>query len=352
MKTDNPFSLSFGRQPITSVNRLEDLNEITSAFSANNPVYQTYLISGLRGSGKTVLMTTVVKELINTGNWISVDLNSSVDLLEDFAMRLSDACKKTTNLTEGGIDISLAGFGIGLSGSKGERDNVSKIESLLEYAKKKNKRVIITIDEVIPNESMRIFTSQFQIFVRKDFPVFLIMTGLYENIYAIQNDSQLTFLLRSPKIMMEPLSILQIKNQYQTIFNFDETNALKFAALTKGYALAFQALGFLYWDYKDQLSFEEILKKFDELLENFAYKKIWESLSAIEKKIIVTFDKKDKLKVNEIREALSMTSPVFSKYRERLLNRGILLSTEYGSLELSLPRFGKIAKIFLTYEEG
>ena len=350
MKTDNPFSLSFGRQPTTSVNRLEDLNEITSAFCANNPVYQTYLISGLRGSGKTVLMTTVVKELVKTGNWISVDLNSSVDLLEDFAMRLSDACKKTTNLTEGGIDISLAGFGIGLSGSKGERDNVSKIESLLEYAKKKNKRVIITIDEVIPNESMRIFASQFQIFVRKEFPVFLIMTGLYENIFAIQNDSQLTFLLRSPKIMMEPLSILQIKNLYQTIFNLDEKGSLKFAALTKGYALAFQALGFLYWDYKDQLPFDEILNKFDELLDNFAYKKIWESLSTTEKKIVGVFEKKDKLKVNEIRETLSMTSPVFSKYRERLLNKGILTTTEYGSLELTLPRFGIFAKLYLAYE--
>ena len=350
MKTDNPFSLSFGRQPITSVNRLEDINEITSAFSADNPVFQTYLISGLRGSGKTVLMTSVVKELIKTGNWISVDLNSSVDLLEDFAMRLSDACKKNSKIKEGGIDISVAGFGIGLSGSKDERDNVSKIESLLEYAKKKNKRVIITIDEVIPNDSMRIFTSQFQILVRKEFPVFLIMTGLYENIFAIQNDSQLTFLLRSPKIMMEPLSILQIKNQYQKIFNLEETSSIKFAALTKGYALAFQALGFLYWDYKDSLSFDEILNKFDELLENFAYKKIWESLSATEKKIIGVFEKKDKLKVNEIREALSMSSPVFSKYRERFLNRGILISTEYGSLELTLPRFGNFAKTYLAYE--
>jgi len=42
------------------------------------------------------------------------------------------------------------------------------------------------------------------------------MTGLYENIFAIQNASLLT---------------------------------LKFAAITKGYALAFQAFGSLYWDY-------------------------------------------------------------------------------------------------------
>ena len=351
MKSDNPFNLTFGRQPSTSITRLEDINDIAGTFSSDNPVCQTYLISGLRGSGKTVLMTAIVKELHKTGNWISVDLNSSVDLLEDFAMRLADACKKNTSLTEGGIDISLAGFGIGVSGSKTERDNVSKIESLLEYAKKKNKRVIITIDEVIPNESMKVFASQFQILVRKEYPVFLIMTGLYENIFAIQNEAQLTFLLRSPKIMLEPLSIQQIINHYKKIFKIDEQTAIKFAAITKGYALAFQAFGSLYWDYRDKLSLEEILEKFDELLDDFAYRKIWESLSATDKKIIGFFSEKEKAKVNEIRDALSMTSAVFSKYREKLINRGLLASKEYGTLELTLPRFGRFAKIYLAYEE-
>lgn len=350
MHENNPFTLTFGREPSTTIARLEDINQIVSSFSAANPTCQTYMISGLRGSGKTVLMTTVVKELLKEGNWFSVDLNSSVDLLEDFAMRLADACKKNSNLTEGGIDISLAGFGIGLSGSKNERDNVSIIESLLEYAKKKNKRIIITIDEVISNESMKVFASQFQIFVRKEYPVYLIMTGLYENIYAIQNDSQLTFLLRSPKIIMDPLSIQQIINKYKKIFELDENKAIKLAAITKGYALAFQALGYLYWDYKDELLFEQILEKFDELLGDFAYRKIWESLSATDKKIINIFSDNKKIKVADIRENLSMTPPVFSKYRERLLNRGLLISTEYGTLELTLPRFGRFAQIYLAFE--
>ncbi len=350
MKSDNPFTLTFGRQPLTSIARLEDINQIAGSFSSNNPMCQTYLINGLRGSGKTVLMTSVVKELQKSGNWVSVDLNSSEDLLEDFAMRLAGACKKSQSLTEGGIDISLAGFGIGPSDTKTERDSVSKIESLLEYAKKKNKRVIITIDEVILNQNMKVFASQFQIFVRKEYPVFLIMTGLYENIFAIQNDYQLTFLLRSPKIMLEPLSIQQIINRYKKIFNIDEQTAVKFAAITKGYALAFQAFGSLYWDYKDELTLEEILEKFDEILDDFAYRKIWESLSPTDKKILGYFSEKEKAKVNDIRDALSMSSPTFSKYREKLLNRGLIVSKEYGTLELTLPRFGRFAKLSLSYE--
>ena len=198
---------------------------------------------------------------------------------------------------------------------------------------------------------MRIFASQFQIFLRKEYPVYLIMTGLYENIYAIQNDSQLTFLLRTPRIMMEPLSIQQIVNQYKKIFKVDEQKAIKLATITKGYALAFQAFGFLYWDYRDKLSLEEILEKFDELLDGFAYRKIWESLTPTDKIILGFLGKKGKAKVSDIRDSLSISSPVFSKYRERLLNRGILTSPEYGIIELTLPRFGRFAQIYLAYEE-
>ena len=100
--------------------------------------------------------------------------------------------------------------------------SVSKIETLLDRLNKKGKKVLITIDEAVANENMRIFASQFQIFIRKNYPVFLIMTGLYENIYEIQNDPVLTFLLRAPKIILGPLGINQIKNEYQNIFQIDD----------------------------------------------------------------------------------------------------------------------------------
>ncbi|MBQ0052497.1 MAG: AAA family ATPase [Treponema sp.] len=350
MKANNPFTLTFGRQPGKYIERFEASENIISTFMSENPISQTYLISGIRGSGKTVLMTSIVKELVATGDWISVDLNSAVDLLDDFSKRLGDACKKGSGLSEGGIDISVAGFGVGISGSRVEKDSVSKIESLLEFAKKKNKKVVVTIDEVTANSSMRIFASQFQIFIRKELPVYLIMTGLYENIFAIQNDPKLTFLLRSPKIILEPLSIHQIVSQYKEIFDLDLETATKFAALTKGYAFAFQAFGLLYWEHRDELSFEKIISKFDDLLDDFVYKKIWEGLSAIDKKIVGALVQNNREKVSDVREKLSLTSANFAKYRERLINKGVVSATEHGVIELSLPRFGKVAQTYIEYE--
>lgn len=346
MAKNNPFTLSFGKSPNEIISRYEYVEEILSTFKSENPSSQAYLIEGLRGSGKTVLMTTIEKELAKDKNWIIVDLNSTQDLLSDFAMRLVDSCKKLTDVFKKGFNVSVAGFGIGLNGENQNRDNVSIICELLESLKKKNKRVLITIDEVMNGVNMRHFASEFQILLRKDFPVFLLMTGLYENIYSIQNDPALTFLLRTPKIKLEPLSLAQITKTYQNVFKTDIDMAKKLAKLTKGYAFAFQALGLLYFDYKDSLTLEKIILKFDDLLDDFVYKKIWQGLSEQDKNVILAITD-SKMAVREICKKLNMTSSTFSKYRQRLLDRGIIQAPQHGYVEIILPRFAELTKYYV-----
>ena len=345
MKKENPFSLTFGKSPNELVSRYEYAEEIINTFKSHVPSSQAYLIQGIRGSGKTVLMTLVEKELQKDKDWIIVDLNSTQDLLSDFAMRLVDSFKEFTDVLKKGFNVSIAGFGVGINGETQNRNSVSIINEILEKSQKKNKRVLITIDEVMNGNSMRNFASEFQILLRKDFPVFLLMTGLYENIYTIQNDPALTFLLRTPKINLEPLSLLQISKQYQKVFECDIELANKLAKTTKGYAFAFQALGFLYFDYNDTLSFSDIIFKFDDLLDDFVYRKIWQGLSDQDRNVVLAITD-SKTKVADICSKLNMTNATFSKYKERLTNRGLIHSPQHGYVELILPRFAEISHFY------
>ena len=70
MKKDNPFTLTFGKQPNEYISRYENTDTVISSFEADNPVSQTYLIEGIRGSGKTVLMTSIANELGKDKDWI------------------------------------------------------------------------------------------------------------------------------------------------------------------------------------------------------------------------------------------------------------------------------------------
>lgn len=346
MAKNNPFTLSFGKSPNEIISRYELVNDIIDTFQSENPISNAYLIEGLRGTGKTVLMTTIEKELEKENDWIIVDLNSTQDLLTDFAMRLVDSCKNFSDILKKGFNLSIAGFGIGLNGENQSRDSVSIICEILESLKKKNKKVLITIDEVMNGENMRHFASEFQILLRKDFSVFLLMTGLYENIYSIQNDPALTFLLRTPKIKLEPLSLAQITKTYQKVFETDLDMSKKLAKTTKGYAFAFQALGLLYFDYKDSLSLEKILLKFDDLLDDFVYRKIWQGLSEQDKNVILAITD-SKTQVSEVCKKLNMTSSTFSKYRQRLLEKGIIQAPQHGYVEIVLPRFAEVSKYYV-----
>ena len=168
---------------------------------------------------------------------------------------------------------------------------------MLESLKKKGKRVLVSIDEVTNTQQIREFASAFQILIRQDLPIFLLMTGLYQNIYEIQNEKTLTFLYRAPKIHLKALNLSAIAHNYQNNFHCDEVQARHMAQLTKGYSFAFQVLGYLTWKY------------------NGYYQII------------------------DIRKTLSMTTNQFNPYRKRLIQKGLIDGSERCHITLTLPLF-------------
>lgn len=122
---------------------------------------------------------------------------------------------------------------------------------MLNELNKKNKKVLVCIDEATNNKYMQIFASSFQIFIRHKLPLFLVMTGLYENIKELKDEKNLTFLYRTPSIQLDPLSLKAIVTNYEETLKVDHETARKMANLTKGYSFAFQALGHEAWQQKN-----------------------------------------------------------------------------------------------------
>ena len=68
----------------------------------------------------------------------------------------------------------------------------------------------MTINEITNTKYMREFIFSFQIFVRQDLPLFLLMSGSHKGVYELQNVNTLTFLYRAPKIKLSPLNAIEI----------------------------------------------------------------------------------------------------------------------------------------------
>lgn len=166
-------------------------------------MYQTTLIYGARGSGKTTFITDVAKQISSNKNWITVDLSmASKDLKKDLAdeleVKAESEVRQFLKEFQGG-GFSFAGFGVNVSRKIKEIPSNIFVERVLANLTKKGVNVLVTIDEVVSNDAMREFASFFQLLVRKDIAISLILAGLPENVTTIETDQILTFLLRSKK---------------------------------------------------------------------------------------------------------------------------------------------------------
>ncbi len=343
----NPFSLTFGKEPVSYVDRDYQSNEILDSFMAENPIYQVYMITGIRGSGKTVLLSTIANKFRKFDEWVVIDLNPERDLLAMLAAELSNRKDLLELFRDARINLSFLGFGLEIDGEPPITDIVVAIRRMLSKLTKSGKKVLITVDEVSSTQHMREFASQFQIFMREGLNVFLLMTGLYENIYELQNEKTLTFLYRAPKIALKPLSIPLISQKYRDVFGISEEEAISMAKATKGYPFAYQVLGHLCWTNKKP--WNQLLPEYDTYLEEYVYDKIWSELSTKDKSVLYAMSRKQSSKISEIRNTLQMSSNGFTVYRNRLLRKGIVFSPEYGKLAFSLPRFREFVRI--SYSE-
>ena len=342
---NNPFTLTFGTEPIQYINRNTQTNEIISTFSGEMPATNVYMISGVRGSGKTVLLTNIADYFEKKDEWIVVNVTPDVDILNTVAAKLYSRSELKKLFVQAKLDLSA--FGLGVSIEKGNQifDIETALEKMLAELDKKKKRVLITIDEVVKNINIKIFAGVFQLFIRQKLPVYLIMTGLYDNIYNLQNEDTLTFLYRAPKVVLEPLSIGAIASSYAKVFDMDREEAGNMAKLTKGYPFAYQVLGYLFWDSREKKrnsKIEDVIPEYDHMLEEYVYEKIWSELSQKEKDIIAILAENESTKVIDIRERLNFKSNEMSVYRDRLKKRGIIDVSSYGSISLKLPRFGEV----------
>lgn len=342
----NPFSLVFGKEPMSYVDRDYQSNEIFNSFTAENPVYQVCMITGVRGSGKTVMLSTIANRFREIDGWVVIDLNPERDLLTMLAAELSNRKELLELFRDARINLSFLGFGLEIDGEPPITDIVVAIRRMLGKLTKSGKKVLITIDEASSTQYMREFASQFQIFMREGLNVFLLMTGLYENIYELQNEKTLTFLYRAPKIALKPLSIPLISQKYREVFEISEEDSIAMAKATKGYPFAYQVLGHLCWTNKKP--WDQLLPEYDTYLEEYVYAKIWSEMSSKDKAVLYAMSGKQSSKISEIRNILQMSSNGFTVYRNRLLRKGVVFSPEYGILAFSLPRFREFVRISYT----
>ncbi len=334
MRGENPFTLTFGQKPTEFISRTDQIGKIIQTFDMEIPTSKVYMIAGVRGSGKTVSLAEISEHYESEDDWIVLNLSADVDIIAGAVSEINRTSGLQNLNLELNVNFEIAG--IVVNQNKETLEKEAMLRSILEKLKEKGKKVLFIIDEIVNNEYVKLFASNFQIYITKNYPVYLVMAGLYDNISNLQNEKSLTFLYRAPKIFLEPLSIPAMTTSYRKVFQIPAEEAVAMARLTKGYPFAFQILGYLKWEMNTEV--EKLLPKFDEELTIYAYEKIWSGLSELDRKILYVISL-GLHKTCDIRERLSISPQLLNLYRKRLMERGVVDGSKRGELTLALPRF-------------
>lgn len=346
----NPFNIAFGKEPMQLIERLNEYTCICDDFDDSSPESSAYVLTGARGCGKTILLSSIRSHYRTEPGWIVVDLVPYKDMLELFAASLYEEGKYKKLFTKKEFSFSFHGLSFSIQGENPVSNVINMLSLMLEHASKHNMRVLITIDEVSPSVETKAFFHAFQLFLGKGYPVFLLMTGLPKNVNSLEGEKTLTYLLHAPKIRLSGLDMMRIAEIYRDVLSTDEAQSIALAKYTKGYAFAFQLLGSLLFKAKKKAVDASIEREFDALIRERAYSMIYKELSDREKAILLSASTPEGNNNEAVMKALSMQKGTLSVYKKRLADAGIIDADARGKFKWILPRFDAFLRYIATFE--
>lgn len=350
----NPFTTTFNKTPEYTYIITEATGEILDNFAYDQPSESVYKITGVRGSGKTVILAKIENQLRSEENknrgWLVFDLSPARDMLGQIAAMLQKEGFRKRSSKATGINLSATvlgtGGGIGYTKTEQERyqDIGVDIEEMIRSARDAGKRILLGIDEVSRTREMVELASEYGRWLRAGYPVYMVCTGLYENIQEVSNVKNLTFFRRATTIQTKPLNMIRMSEMYQKQLDIEASLARRMAEITKGYAYAFQELGSLYFRKSDEETLDSLIPSLRTELFAYSYEKIWEELTDSDRFMAGLLVNQEEYKREDVLKLMGDKAGNYSMYRDRLLKRGILTASRRGYISYALPYFADFVR--------
>lgn len=332
---------------------------IIDAFEDTESEKYVYKIVGLRGSGKSVEYSKIIKYFMSKKEWLVCTLSAAGNPINTLISTLSEETyiedqKVTTTVTassavEGSIGVISGNANAQISSRKESNDNYyspeATLRKMINTVNKKGYKILIGIDDISKTQNMIEFLSIIGSMLLENNKIYLVCTGLNKNIEDFSKEDNLTFFKRSDYIEIERLDRFEVAEMYRTLLGVDEQEATRLSKFVKGYAYAYQVLGSLYCNKEDSDELADLLPMFNKILFKDSYDLIWKSLSTAEKDLVRCILKCDTNKVSDVKKLMDKPNN-FAALRSRLENKHLINTEERGVISIDLPQFKEFVELW------
>ena len=351
----NPFTPTFGKIPPTIAGRRDVLDAMERAFDdgPGNPNLSSLLV-GPRGSGKTVLLT-LIADVAREHGWIAAKASALPGMLDDIIERCNEAADEFID-QERRLHVTGVGIPQILEINLARQDEAggnwrTRMNRLLDELAKHGIGLLITVDEVRADiDEMIQLASVYQHFVQEDRKVALVMAGLPYHINKLVDNESVSFLRRARRQSLGRISDAEIENALRKTI-IDAGGSIDAEALescskaAEGFPYMMQLVGFWTWESSTDgnITADDAARGIRQArseIRTGVLDATFRELSDGDLRFLTAMlDDEHESKLSDISARMGVKSNYASKYKSRLLDRGVITDRGQGYLAFDLPGF-------------
>jgi type II secretory pathway predicted ATPase ExeA len=361
MEINNPFMPVFGRIPALFIGRDRLLRDVVGGLrNGPNDPNRTTVFTGPRGSGKTVMLTKIAAEAQALG-WVCANVMTRPGMLERVLEQVRDGASEIlpvkANKKLAAIEIStpLGGVGVATESVSEKTPSWAKqMTELLNALQEHGTGVLITVDEANAEvEDLIDMIAEYQLFVRAERDIALIVAGLPWNVDALVMDSTVSFFRRAFRHELKPIAIPDVRSSLKKTIeaagrSIDAGALDEMAEATGGYPLMIQLIGYHVWNQSEKKKIEKIdltegIESARADLENMILDATLLEISDTDKKFLVAMlpDARES-SIADIAERMGVGANYAAKYRRRLIKQGVIAPAGRGKVIYAIPMFKEL----------
>ena len=358
----NPFRPDFGRSPLVWSGRDELLGPYRKTMSQREwSISRSIVISGMRGTGKTVLLNEM-EDFAQSQGWVVLRSDATNTAYDDMVYTtIPRAMEAYTLPTKKITAVSVAGVGsVQMDEDAADRPRPQLADSLRQLEMRVLERgagLLITVDEAqhFDADFIHALANAVQLLNRDDLPVALVMAGLNEGVNELLSLPGTTFLRRARRYKLGPLTPAEARENFaetagttNTTFDPDALDAI--TSFSHGFPYLIQLAGWLSWEraHEQQTQItvdivESITDRAIVELGNQVHAPQLRDLPAAQRKFLramaAVADDNQVAEIAAIAEHMGVTAKSLSTVRARLIEDELLVPVERGTLMMTMPYF-------------